>query len=132
MRMVKMTKPDVAKLYKDRVQDPDFEDLVAFMTSDVVVALEVVGSNAIHAWRERIGEVDGDAACLRRIFGTDRLKNAVHGSSTTTLAREELELFFDQKWPTTALFNNCTCAILRPHCIHSREAGEMIDLMLHG
>jgi len=132
MKMVKLTKADVAKLYKDRVDDPNFAELVAFMTSDVVVALEVVGNNAISVWRERIGSVDSDdAGCLRRVFGTDAIKNAVHGSTTTTLAREELELFFEQKWPTTALFNNCTCAILRPHCIHSREAGEIIDLMLH-
>lgn len=54
----------------------------------------------------------------------------MHGSTTTTLAREELELFFDQKWPTTALFNNCSCAVIRPHAIHELQAGEIIDIIL--
>lgn len=68
MRMVKLTKQDVAKLYKDRVNEPGFDELAAFMTSDVVVALEVVGNNAIAVWRERIGDVDSDdATCLRRV-----------------------------------------------------------------
>merc|ERR1719271_677565 len=32
MRMVKMTKADVAKLYKDRVSEPGYDELCAFMT----------------------------------------------------------------------------------------------------
>merc|ERR1719353_1104858 len=104
MRMVKMTKADAEE------GQPYFADLVAHMTSDVVTALEVVGDSAIHAWQARIGgteETAGNPNTLRAIFGADKyVKNGIHGSKSIMDARNEIEFFFDRKWPTTAIFNN--------------------------
>merc|ERR1719421_641905 len=58
-----------------------------------------------------------DPSSLRSIYGTDAIKNGLHGSDSIMAARNELEFFFEKKSPTTAIFNNCTCAVIRPHAI---------------
>merc|ERR1712032_320877 len=45
-----------------------------------------------------------------------------------TSARNDLAFFFEEEWPTTALFNNCTCAVIRPHAI--KQMGEILDFVL--
>jgi nucleoside-diphosphate kinase len=132
MRMVKMTKADAEEFFAAEKDKPYFADLVAHMTSDVVTALEVVGDSAIHAWQARIGateETAGNPHTLRAQYGADKdVKNAIHGSKSIMDARNEIEFFFDRKWPTTAIFNNCTCAVIRPHAI--KDTGDIIDRIL--
>merc|ERR1719240_489610 len=132
MRMVKMTKADAEEFFAAEKGQPYFADLVAHMTSDVVTALEVVGDSAIHAWQARIGateETAGNPHTLRAQYGADKdVKNAIHGSKSIMDARNEIEFFFDRKWPTTAIFNNCTCAVIRPHAI--KDTGDIIDRIL--
>ena len=31
---------------------------------------------------------------------------------------------------TTAFFNNCSCCIIKPHCVANGEAGRIIDTIL--
>merc|ERR1719235_61328 len=132
MRMVKMTKADAEEFFAAEKDQPYFADLVAHMTSDVVTAMEVVGDSAIHAWQARIGATDetaGNPNTLRAIFGADKnVKNGIHGSKSIMDARNEIEFFFDRKWPTTAIFNNCTCAVIRPHAI--KQTGAIIERIL--
>ena len=52
---------------------------------------------------------------LRALYGTDGTRNATHGSDSSQSAARELEIFFGSKLATTALFNNCTLGIVRPH-----------------
>merc|ERR1719217_986171 len=132
MRMVKMTKADAEEFFAAEKGQPYFADLVAHMTSDVVTALEVVGDSAIHAWQARLGateETAGNPHTLRAQYGADKdVKNAIHGSKSIMDARNEIEFFFDRKWPTTAIFNNCTCAVIRPHAIKQTGAGPVIAM----
>merc|ERR1712061_272079 len=44
-------------------------------------------------------------------------------------AEREINLFFGRKHPTTALFNNCTLCIVRPHVMTSKS-GEILDRIL--
>jgi nucleoside-diphosphate kinase len=132
MKMVKLSREDAEEFYASQRGQPHFGAMVDFISSDVVTAIEVVGDHAIHAWREKIGASDtskGDPNSLRAIYGTDELKNALHGSDSITSARNELEFFFSsKKFPTTAIFNNCTCAVIRPHAL--RESGQIIERIL--
>jgi nucleoside-diphosphate kinase len=124
MKMVKLTPEDIAVLFPGAGMAE-----VSFLTSDVCVAMEIYGDNAISIWRAKLGEVNSqDATCLRRIFGTDSVRDGLHASMSVDKARDELEMFFGRSWPTTAVFNNCTCAVIRPHAM--LHAGEMIDAIL--
>jgi len=136
MKMVKLTKEDAEIFYAAKKGSAGFADLVGFMTSDVVVVMELVGDAAIAGWRAICGPTDPAAArsespnSMRALYGVDEIKNAVHGSDSPESAAKELDFFFGggKKWPTTALFNNCTCCVIRPHAM--KQAGEIIDRIL--
>jgi nucleoside-diphosphate kinase len=68
---------------------------------------------------------------IRAVCGTDDIRNAVHGSSSAQKSGEEIEFFFGEQraWPTTALFNNCTLCVVRPHAFVS-SAGEIVHRLL--
>lgn len=109
-----------------------------FVTSDVVVGMELVKDNAIKGWRNLLGPTNTQKAkdeapgSLRAQFGTDGTKNACHGSDSTTSAERELKFFFGKSSPmkTTACLNNCTLAIIKPHIVKSGQAGEVIQMIL--
>merc|ERR1719375_2712839 len=101
MRMVKMTKADAEEFFAAEKGQPFFGETIDFITSDVVTAMEVVGNHAIQAWREKIGATEtskNDPSSLRSIYGTDAIKNGLHGSDSIMAARNELEFFFEKKF----------------------------------
>ena len=84
--------------YAIHKQRPFYADLVAFMSSGPVVVAALEGENAVGVWRELMGPTDSHkapAGTVRRDFGTDIERNAVHGSDAATTARLEIAYFFD-------------------------------------
>merc|ERR1711971_535728 len=108
-----------------------------FMTSDVCVAMELIGKNAVSTWRSLMGPTntqkakEEDPNSIRALFGTDGTRNAAHGSDSSLSAARELDLFFGntRKIPTTAIFNNCTLCIVKPHCV-TQHMGQIVDRIL--
>ena len=107
------------------------------MTSDVVTGMELVSENAIQKFRSLMGEGTqdelkrNDPNSLRACFGTDGLRNAIHGSSSASEQARESQLFFSPSFTPTAAFNNCTCCIIKPHIVNEGLAGDVIDAILH-
>jgi len=107
------------------------------LASDVCVAMELIGDGAIGKWLAIAGPADPSEAkrtaprSLRALFGTDPVRNAIHASESVQAAAAEIEFFFgdSQQWPTTALFNNCTCCAIRPHAFQS-AGGEIVTRVL--
>lgn len=64
------------------------------------------------------------------LFGKDSLRNAIHGSESIDAYKREASYFFSSMRKTTALLNNCTCCLLKPHVIHNRQVGKIIDMIL--
>jgi nucleoside-diphosphate kinase len=76
---------------------PFYKDLVAFMSSGPVVIAALEGENAIARWRQLMGATDSKKAepgTIRRDFGTDIERNAVHGSDAAATAKLEISYFF--------------------------------------
>jgi nucleoside-diphosphate kinase len=67
---------------------------------------------------------------IRAAFGTDGVKNAVHGAGSPGQQKAEADLFFSSACGTSAYFNNCTLAIIKPHIVKAGLAGEIIDTIL--
>jgi len=67
---------------------------------------------------------------LRAAYGTDRVKNAVHGAEDFQQKKAQMDMFFSPELQTSALFTNCTCAVIKPHAIQSGVAGQIIDIIL--
>jgi len=98
--------------------------------------MEIVTEGAIDKWRNIIGPTDSVQAkmnassTLRATYGTNSLRNAVHGSHSAQEKTAEVDLFFGREMPTTAFFTNCTCCIIKPHIVQAGLAGQIIDIIL--
>ncbi len=76
---------------------PFFRDLVAYITSGPVVAVQLEREEAVARLRELIGATDPAAAAtgtLRRLYGSSLQRNAVHGSDSPENARQEIGIVF--------------------------------------
>lgn len=76
---------------------PFFENLVNFMTSGPSISMVLEGDNAIQTWRAVMGATDPEQAeegTIRRDFGTNIERNAVHGSDAADTATFEVGYFF--------------------------------------
>jgi len=130
---LKMVKPTQELMSKFPGMSP--ED-ASHLASDVVIAMELVGDGAVSMWQSLMGPADPNQArmvnpkSIRAMFGRDPIANAVYGSATAEAAAGEIEFFFGEgaSWPTTALFNNCTLCVVRPHAF--KDSGDVVDEIL--
>lgn len=83
--------------YEEHVDKPFFPELVEFITSGPVVAMEWSGEGAVAVCRALMGATDPKQAApgtIRGDFGLVVTENLVHGSDGPDSAKRELELFF--------------------------------------
>jgi len=98
--MAKLQEAAAAEFYSEHKSKPFFKDLIAHVTSDVVVGIEIVAEDAVNKWQKIIGPTDSTKAkaeapkSLRALYGTDIRANAVHGSDSNGSAKRELDFFF--------------------------------------
>lgn len=133
LKMHRFKQAEAHSFYAEHQGKGFFNDLVAFITSDVVIGMELVNENAVTAWREFIGPTNSNTAraskptSLRAKFGTDGSKNAVHGSDSPASAVRELDLFFGLQG-NPAVLSNCTLCVVKPHAMN--KLGEIVDGVL--
>ena len=100
-RWVHLSPEQCSEFYIEHSSKIFFPSLVAFMSSDTIIAMELARENAIQLWRELIGPTDTKKArdtqpdSIRALFGTDSQKNAVHGSDSQASAEREIRFFFN-------------------------------------
>jgi nucleoside-diphosphate kinase len=97
MRMLTIDEELAARHYAEHVEKPFYPDLLAFITSGSVVAMEWSGESAVSAGRSLMGPTDpADAppGTIRGDFGLEITMNIVHGSDSPVSAERELAIFF--------------------------------------
>ena len=85
--------------YGEHTEKPFFGDLVAFITSGPVVAMQWSGESAVSVARTLMGATDPKQAApgtIRGDFGLIVTTNIVHGSDSVESAERELGLFFEE------------------------------------
>lgn len=142
MKMSRFTRDTAAKFYAEHTQKPFFPNLQEFITSDVSVGLELVAPGAVAKWRQVIGPTNTVTAkaeapgSFRAKFGTDGTKNAVHGSDSVGSYKREADFWFGGEDPaarpmkTTAVVDNCTLCLIKPHIQREGKTGQVIDAIL--
>ena len=98
MKMIRFSKIEAEDFYEEHRGRDYFEGLTEFMTTapSVVIALEC--EDAIKRGRALMGATNSPEAAegtIRREFGTDGRRNAVHGSDSPETAAREISFFFD-------------------------------------
>ena len=97
MRMLTIDRELAETHYAEHVERPFFADLVEFITSGPVVAMQWGGESAIAVARTLMGDtnpVDAAPGTIRGDFGLEITHNIVHGSDSPASAVRELALFF--------------------------------------
>ena len=91
---------EMARLhYAEHTEKPFFTELVEFITSGPVIAMEWSGESAVSVARTLMGATDPKQAApgtIRGDFGLIVTNNIVHGSDSTESAQRELSLFFEE------------------------------------
>ena len=98
LKLIRLTEEQARGFYAVHKSRPFYESLVKFMTSGPVVVSVLEGRDAIARNRRLMGATDpakADAGTIRRDFGSDIERNAVHGSDATATARVEIAYFFN-------------------------------------
>lgn len=83
--------------YEEHLDKPFFPELLSFITSGPVVAMEWSGESAISVCRTLMGATNPQEAAPGTIRGDHALmvtENIVHGSDGPASAQRELEIFF--------------------------------------
>ncbi|HBX51006.1 MAG: nucleoside-diphosphate kinase [Bacteroidetes bacterium RIFOXYA12_FULL_35_11] len=99
MKLVQLTKKQVAGFYKEHEGKSFFESLVEFMSSDRVVVILFEKDNAVADFRKLIGATDPSEAApgtIRNLYAESKEKNAVHGSDSDESALRESDFFFSK------------------------------------
>lgn len=97
LRLMHLTREQAQLFYEVHKQRPFYNSLCEYMSSGPVVIAVLSGEGAIAKWRELMGATDpGKAAAgtIRKDFGLDVEKNAVHGSDAAETAAREISFFF--------------------------------------
>ena len=97
IKMMTITKDLAEEHYSEHKDKPFFSDLVSFITSGPVVAMQVEGENVVSQIRTLMGATnpsDATPGSIRGDLATELDKNVVHGSDSDESAARELNLFF--------------------------------------
>ena len=142
LKMSKFNKQSASAFYAEHQGKPFFDNLCNMMCSDVTVGMELISTDAISKWRETIGPTNSENAkreapsSIRAKFGTDGTRNAVHGSDSSVSHKRESDFWFggespaDRPMQTTAVMDNCTLCLIKPHILKEGLAGQVIDAII--
>ena len=98
MKMMSISDDLAKKHYAEHSEKPFFNDLVDFITSGPVVAMQVEGEDAVSEIRRIMGATnpsDAEPGTIRADLATKLEENVVHGSDSEESAERELSLFFE-------------------------------------
>ena len=96
-RFLRLSKSDAERFYAVHRERPFFQSLTTFMSEGPILVMALEGPNAIAKNREVMGATDpakATAGTIRKAFGTNVERNAVHGSDAPETAKQEIAFFF--------------------------------------
>lgn len=99
MKMLHLTERQAQGFYYVHKERPFFGSLVKFMTEGPIVAMVLEADNAVEKLRKVMGATDpakAEAGTIRKQFGTNIERNAIHGSDGPETAAFEIGYFFNQ------------------------------------
>lgn len=133
LRLGCLDRSTAAQFYLEHQGKSFYDSLVQYITSGPIVAMELVGPNAIAKWRELIGPTNLETAkrdapnSLRALYARSTTENFAHGSDSPTSAQRELGIIFKQRSVRlVSRITNSTLCVIKPHAIKSGNAGKII------
>jgi len=97
LKMLQMSRTLAERHYAVHKDKPFFPGLINYITSGPIVAAVFEGDDAVNRIRNIMGKTDpakAETGTIRRDFGLDIEKNAIHGSDSAETAAVEIALYF--------------------------------------
>ena len=97
LKMLRMDRAIAERHYAPHKDKPFFKGLIGYITSGPIVAAVFEGEDAVYTARMVMGATDparAEPGSIRRDFGIDIERNAVHGSDSVKTAEHEVKLYF--------------------------------------
>ncbi|NWV28072.1 NDK7 kinase, partial [Origma solitaria] len=139
-KMMLLSRKEAADFYADHRAKPFYHELLQFIMSGPVLAMELLGDDAVSKWRAIVGPANPTATesetldSISESFGHCGLRDAAHSPDSVASAAKELELFFPSSGgrgpASSAKFTNCTCCIIKPHAVNEGLAGKIVKAIL--
>jgi len=99
MKKVHLTKEQAKKFYIVHKERPFYDSLTTFMSEGPIIVMVLEKENAIEDYRKLMGTTNPEEAeegTIRKMFGTNIERNAVHGSDSKESASFEIPFFFNE------------------------------------
>uniref|UniRef100_A0A8B9FN12 NME/NM23 family member 7 n=1 Tax=Amazona collaria TaxID=241587 RepID=A0A8B9FN12_9PSIT len=96
-KMMVLSRKEAADFYVDHQSKPFYNELLQFITSGPIVAMEILGDDAVCKWKTLLGPANSAAAqtdapeSIRGSFGHTGLRNAAHGPDSVASAAQLTE-----------------------------------------
>jgi nucleoside-diphosphate kinase len=99
LKLLHLSQQAAREFYGVHAGRPFYESLTTYMASGPVVAMLLERDNAIQSLRDLMGATDPQKAAagtIRRDYGENIERNAIHGSDASATAAVEISFFFNQ------------------------------------
>ncbi|XP_072115681.1 nucleoside diphosphate kinase homolog 5-like [Mobula birostris] len=99
-RRLQLSPEQASEFYAEHSCKMVFPSLTTHLCSGLLVALHLARDSAVRHWKDLLGPADPERAkeiqprSLRAIYGTDRIRNGLHGSDCFSAAEREITFFF--------------------------------------
>ncbi|MBM2813518.1 MAG: ndk [Ignavibacteria bacterium] len=98
LRMLKIDRSQAGVFYEVHKERPFYNDLCDYMSGGKIIPIALEKDNAVDDFRKVIGNTDPEQAevgTIRKLFGTSKAVNAIHGSDSDENAAKEIVFFFN-------------------------------------
>ena len=98
LKLVHLSKQAAQQFYQVHAERPFYDSLTTYMSSGPVVPMLLERENAIQSLRDLMGATNPQQATpgtIRRDYGENIERNAIHGSDAAVTAAAEIAFFFN-------------------------------------
>jgi len=98
LKLVHLSKQAAQAFYQVHAERPFYESLTTYMSSGPAVPILLERDNAIQTLRDLMGATDpqkAETGTIRRDYGENIERNAIHGSDALETAAAEIPFFFN-------------------------------------
>jgi nucleoside-diphosphate kinase len=98
LKLVHLSKQAAQQFYQVHAERPFYDSLTTYMSSGPVVPMLLERENAIQRLRDLMGATNPQQAApgtIRRDYGENIERNAIHGSDAAVTAAAEIAFFFN-------------------------------------
>ncbi|CAH1400425.1 unnamed protein product [Nezara viridula] len=141
LRMMRLSTEIIEMIFPEKKGSQEFLNLLNFLKSGPVIAMELICENAVQKFQELAGPEDPKEAknsapeSLRSIYGVDLVYNVFHIAGTTSESERLNNIFFGPNPPpsssetSTVVLKDSTCCVIKPHAVRNGHLGEIMCMI---